>query len=127
MFGTEKYKDPENWKQVEAERYKDAMFRHMLAYLDDPEGVDEESGLLHLDHLCCNAAFLEEMRVNKMPPLKRWITTEEPSQTMTVKEAISVLKNTAWIGTDKEKEKVEGAIRTIEFLARMIGGADETN
>ena len=48
MYGTEKYGDPENWCRVEAERYKDAAFRHFLAYLDDPHGKDEESGLPHL-------------------------------------------------------------------------------
>ena len=60
-YGTKKYKDPENWKRVEASRYKDAMMRHMCAYLDDPKGVDEESGLPHLWHLACNVAFLCEM------------------------------------------------------------------
>lgn len=59
--GTAKYGDPENWKKVEPERYRDAMMRHMLAYLDDPGGVDEESGLPHLWHLACNVAFLCEM------------------------------------------------------------------
>lgn len=61
MFGVKKYKDPENWKRVEVERYRDAAFRHWLAYLDDPDGVDAESGLPHLWHLACNIAFLCEM------------------------------------------------------------------
>lgn len=61
-YGTEKYGDPENWRRVEAQRYRDAAFRHFLAYLDDPDGVDEESGLPHLSHLACNIAFLCEMR-----------------------------------------------------------------
>lgn len=61
MYGCEKYKDPENWKRVEIERYRDAAFRHFLAYLDDPKGVDAESGLPHLSHLACNIAFLCEM------------------------------------------------------------------
>lgn len=60
MYGNKKYKDPENWKQVETERYQDAAFRHFLKYLDDPNGVDEESGLPHLWHLACNIAFLCE-------------------------------------------------------------------
>lgn len=60
-YGNQKYHDPDNWKQVEPERYRDAMFRHMCAYLDDPTGVDEESGLPHLWHLACNVAFLCEM------------------------------------------------------------------
>lgn len=61
MFGTEKYKDPENWRTVEIERYRDAAFRHFLAYLDDPCGKDSESGLTHLAHLACNVAFLCEL------------------------------------------------------------------
>ena len=60
-YGNKKYGDPENWKNVSADRYKNAAFRHFLAYLDDPDGVDEESGLKHLWHLACNIAFLCEM------------------------------------------------------------------
>ena len=33
----------------------------MIAYLDDPLGVDKESGLSNLWHLACNAAFLIEL------------------------------------------------------------------
>lgn len=57
-YGTKKYHDPENWRQVEPQRYRDAAYRHFLAYIDDPDGVDEESGLPHLAHLACNIAFL---------------------------------------------------------------------
>ena len=60
-FGNRKYHDPDNWKQVEIQRYRAAAFRHFLAYLKDPKGVDEESGLPHLWHLCTNCAFLCEM------------------------------------------------------------------
>lgn len=60
-YGTAKYHDPDNWKHVAPERYRDAAFRHFMAYLDDPYGNDEESGLPHLWHLACNIAFLCEM------------------------------------------------------------------
>ena len=60
-YGNKKYGSSENWRQVEPERYRDAAFRHLCAYLDDPQGVDEESGLPHLWHLACNIAFLCEM------------------------------------------------------------------
>lgn len=60
-YGIKKYGDPENWRRVEIQRYRDAAFRHFLAYLDDPQGVDEESGLPHLWHLACNIAFLCEL------------------------------------------------------------------
>ena len=59
--GTKKYGDPDNWKQVEPERYWQALLRHTLAIWKDPYAVDPESGLLHLEHICCNAAFLLEM------------------------------------------------------------------
>lgn len=60
MYGNEKYHDPENWRQVEPQRYRDALYRHWLAYLKG-EQYDQESGLPHLWHLACNAAFLIEM------------------------------------------------------------------
>lgn len=60
-FGTKKYHNPENWRCIEVQRYRDAAFRHFMAYLDDPYGVDEESGISHLSHLACNIAFLCEM------------------------------------------------------------------
>ena len=60
-YGNKKYGDPDNWKNVEIQRYRDAAFRHFLLYLDDPKGVDEESGLPHLSHLATNIAFLCEM------------------------------------------------------------------
>lgn len=62
-YGNNKYPEGgvDNWKRVDAQRYRDAAFRHLLAYLDDPNGVDEESGYPHLWHLACNIAFLCEM------------------------------------------------------------------
>ena len=60
MYGTAKYGDRDNWQMVEAQRYRDAAYRHWLAYLGDPCGVDEESGLPHLWHLACDIAFLIE-------------------------------------------------------------------
>lgn len=60
-YGDKKYGSTDNWKAVEAQRYVDAMFRHLLAFVADPDGRDEESGLHHLWHLECNAAFLSEM------------------------------------------------------------------
>lgn len=59
-YGCKKYHDPDNWKRVEAQRYRDAAYRHWLAYLEN-EKVDSESGLPHLWHLACNIAFLIEL------------------------------------------------------------------
>ena len=61
-YGTNKYGSAENWKNVEEQRYIDALLRHTLAYMDDPHGTDAESGLPHLSHIACNVAFLCEMR-----------------------------------------------------------------
>ena len=59
-FGVKKYGDNTNWEKVEKERYKDALYRHWLAYLDGAE-KDEESGLPPLWHMACNLAFLIEL------------------------------------------------------------------
>lgn len=61
MYGTDKYGDPDNWRKVEVERYRDALLRHLLDYLDDPQSVDPESGIKHLKHAACNIAFLCEL------------------------------------------------------------------
>lgn len=63
-YGVRKYGDPENWRTVSPERYRDALCRHLLAYLDDPSSVDEESGLPHLWHAACNVDFLIEFAAN---------------------------------------------------------------
>lgn len=60
-YGTAKYKDPENWRKVSPQRYRDAAFRHFMRYLATPHGVDEESGLPHLWHCATNIAFLCEL------------------------------------------------------------------
>ena len=60
-YGNLKYGDPENWRAVEAQRYRDAAYRHFLKYLDDHKSRDAESGLPHLWHLACNIAFLCEL------------------------------------------------------------------
>ena len=67
MYGNKKYPEggPDNWKQVEIERYRNAAYRHFLAYLDEPQGKDKESGFPHLWHLACNIAFLCEMEDEK--------------------------------------------------------------
>lgn len=62
-YGCNKYPvgGENNWKDVEPQRYIDALLRHAFAFKDDPLGVDEESGLPHLWHLGCNYAFLAEL------------------------------------------------------------------
>ena len=58
-YGVAKYHDPDNWKKVEPQRYKDAAYWNWLAYIKG-EKLDPESGLPHLHHCACNLAFLIE-------------------------------------------------------------------
>lgn len=60
-FGNRKYGSRDNWKQVSVERYTAALYRHLLAFIDDPNGVDEESGIQHYKHLLCNACFISAL------------------------------------------------------------------
>ena len=73
-YGVKKYPEGgrDNWKRVEVERYRDALFRHLLAYLEDPDSLDEESGLPALWHLACNVAFLCELEKERYRP-KIWV------------------------------------------------------
>lgn len=64
MYGNKKYKDLNNWKVVEKQRYIDALLRHLLAYLDNPNSVDEESGIPHYKHMACNMAFICDLEVH---------------------------------------------------------------
>lgn len=69
-YGVAKYIDPDNWKQVSPKRYRDAIYRHWLAYLDNPEACDAESGLPHLWHMACNIMFLIELEGKNECPAK---------------------------------------------------------
>lgn len=64
-YGCQKYHDPDNWKNVEAQRYWEAFLRHTLAAWEDWTAVDPESGLPHLHHAMCNGAFLCAMLEDK--------------------------------------------------------------
>lgn len=61
MYGEKKYGDAENWRKVEPIRYLDALYRHLLEMIDEPQGKDIESGIEHYKHLACDAAFLCEL------------------------------------------------------------------
>lgn len=57
MHGAEKY-SVDNWKKCDdTTRYKDALMRHVVAYVSG-EKTDEEFGLSHLAHAMCNCLFL---------------------------------------------------------------------
>jgi len=59
MYGNKKYPDPTNanWKKVEPERYRKALLRHVIAWMDG-EKNDEETGKSHLAHAGCCILFL---------------------------------------------------------------------
>lgn len=68
-FGAKKY-GPNNWQNVEPDRYYAALMRHLVASRKG-EKLDPESGLSHMAHVMCNVLFLlwfEEngTRCNKM-------------------------------------------------------------
>lgn len=57
-YGTKKYKNPDNWKNVDNQRYWDAALRHMESARNDMWAKDEESGYPHIWHVACNLAFI---------------------------------------------------------------------
>lgn len=79
-YGANKY-GPNCWQSVEPKRYVGALLRHLTAYLIDPTSVDEESGLLHIDHLLCNAMFLSYL-VNKEGGLTSGRTSEAHTESI---------------------------------------------
>lgn len=60
-FGIKKYGEKESWKQVELERYKDALYRHMLDFMNDSKSKAADSGIEHYKHMACNMAFICEL------------------------------------------------------------------
>jgi len=74
-YGTRKYNgDPDGWRKVKLVRYIDALYRHVLAFVDDPFGCDEESGIPHYKHVACNIAFICALMAarEENPPVARW-------------------------------------------------------
>lgn len=64
-FGAQKYA-PNSWQGVENgyERYMNALLRH-IASIQEGEVYDQESGLLHMSHVGCNALFLIWFTIKK--------------------------------------------------------------
>lgn len=58
-YGATKY-GPNKWQTIDdaKNRYTGALLRHLTAYQRDPQSRDAESGLLHVEHVLCNAMFL---------------------------------------------------------------------
>lgn len=80
MHGAEKY-GWDNWRQAEAGqlyRYWDAAMRHMIA---DIQGkvVDEDSGMLAVQHACCSLMFYLEHKLEEREKDKEQGTAIYPS------------------------------------------------
>ena len=60
-YGNRKYGESESWRRAEPIRYVDALLRHTLSFVENPHGVDAESGIPHYKHMACNLAFLCEL------------------------------------------------------------------
>ncbi|WCA46220.1 hypothetical protein [Caulobacter phage DCM] len=58
-FGMRKGYAADNWKRVEAERYRAALYRH-LHEIESGNPVDDESGHPHIDHVVFNALALSQ-------------------------------------------------------------------
>lgn len=52
---------PNTWQTISIDRWIGALLRHLCLYLDDPKGVDAESGLPHTAHLLANACFINHL------------------------------------------------------------------
>lgn len=87
-YGLSKY-DESSWKNVEAKRYRDALMRHLCEYLDDPYGVDEESGYPHLWHVTTNAAFLCEIEEPHLKQDAEIIFYADNAPTLIIKKGFS--------------------------------------
>lgn len=77
-YGANKYGKKESWRDVEPERYRDALLRHVLLWMEDPHGKDAESGLPHIEHIACNVAFLLE--VDRHVPLSQQNQAADPKR-----------------------------------------------
>ena len=93
QFGMKKYSKEPTWKNVEVERYRDAMYRHWLAYVEDPYGLDEESGLPHLYHVAWNCATLCELEKGKFKNNKLDLSEFKPKADKTVTNGSEIQSN----------------------------------
>lgn len=67
-YGVKKYGSVDSYKEVPIEDYRDALLRHIIEYIKDPNGVDKESGIKHYKHIACNMAFICEMESKENDP-----------------------------------------------------------
>lgn len=78
-FGAEKYSE-NSWQNVEPERYIGALLRHFEAYRKDNLSIDKDSGLLHIECVLCNAAFLNDFAQAELKKMHEMADGEPKSQ-----------------------------------------------
>lgn len=64
MYGMEKYGKKDSWKQVEPERYKEALLRHVYEYLQGESINEEDGGVRVLAQIAWNAFTLLWMELH---------------------------------------------------------------
>jgi hypothetical protein len=71
-FGTHKYPNPNNWKQVEgaSKRYQDSLMRHLIKHNVGIE-KDSETGIIHLAHMTWNALAILELYLMEHPEIAK--------------------------------------------------------
>lgn len=69
-FGTHKYPNPNNWKQVEGanKRYQDSLMRHLVKH-NLGEEKDRETSIPHLAHTAWNALAILELYLMEHPEI----------------------------------------------------------
>lgn len=97
MYGDQKYHAPFNWTIVEMDRYKDAMMRHLLAFLDDPTSIDDESGIPHYMHAACNMAFICEMMRPDWEERKKYYYEHDEKLRSQIEEYTKKAKKAEWL------------------------------
>ena len=124
MYGDQKYHAPYNWTIVEMDRYKDAMMRHLLAFLDDPTSIDEESGIPHYMHAACNMAFICEMMRPDWEERKQYYYEHDEKLRNQIEEytkkAEKAEKLDGWLEGTSVAGPVDGNLKSPEY--DMSGG-----
>lgn len=59
-YGAKKY-GRHSWRDVEFQRYVDALMRHIIAMGEDCDEYDDESGIPHVAHVMWNSAAILEL------------------------------------------------------------------
>lgn len=82
-YGNEKYKNTpgyskNNWATLDKQRVLDALMRHLIAYIENPNAKDEESGLSPLCHVAANLSFLCEFEREDWEEQKKSIIERDP-------------------------------------------------